>query len=247
MTIYKLFFIVMILTVSCSMLSAETADEPILVRVTDTSANSIVSFSGSVQFKRVSAPVSAPVKNMIDQNGTVVITNKSEKDILALVATIKVLGPEGIEQPRWYQHDFFFKAHSFPPNTTQQIEFHQGSGMDVPQQQNEQPHVNAELLFVQFEDGTSVGDPTVAADMLSQRKEVETYLSKLKAIYETQGKDAFALALAEHQKPHTSVGAVSHHLSMLNEQSGPDAVYQDIKDRLMLSSARAASGKFEAQ
>lgn len=213
------------------------------VSVTDlTAASKLISFAGQIEIRGRKTEGALHQR----QNGRIAVRNVSGKPIVALIATIKRGGFWGAEPPILYRHDFFFKPHSFGPNDTIP-DIRIDDDIALPQSEliaEQRPYVQANLQFVQFEDGTTWGDTQMAEELFRQRKDVEKFLRDLVDIYESKGPVAFAAALSAQQPPRTSVASVSRRIATQNEKDGPVATIEGVKEHLRIVEERKATGKF---
>ena|ERR1700730_17896405 len=176
--------------------------------------------------------------------GSVKARNVSSRQIVAIVAVTKTVCPHAMED-MLYQHDFFFKAHAFAQDLDLDIPLSINEGTDsydLSAPANP-PASTATLLFVQFDDGSIVGDKEVALNMLGQRTSVQTFLTRLSTA--SGDKSAFLAILAEEQPPNTSVKDVSRNLNALQKQFGTEATVARVKEALQSAEDRMASGKFK--
>jgi hypothetical protein len=212
-----------------------------IVPVTDASSpQNLISFSGSVDFFERLAGSSRIYK----EHGNVVGRNETSKNVLALVAIIRAAGFRGPGTEMLYRHDFFFKDHGLGPGDTFDIPIDSNLSMKPFNVTTLKSHADAELLFLQFDDGSTWGDQTIAESLIAQRGDVEAYLHRLLLTYTDHGDKAFVAALQDAPKAGESAFAVSQHLLTLYDQFGTPSTVDNVRARLKIASERDASGKF---
>jgi hypothetical protein len=126
--------------------------------------------------------------------------NVSEKDILLAVLSIEVLGasqePLDPSSSQSRSDDWFFGSRVFAAHTGNAIEM-----VDYPPRKQPPAFgVNVELVFVQFADGSTWGDPDQAGMALSQRGAWLKELMDLARTYQTEGAAKFASALMKQSR-----------------------------------------------
>lgn len=158
---------------------------------------SVASFAQSPYIKVTASP----------DAGTITFQNISRQTILAFVsqavemnqsrsATIvngKVVGR--------YRHDFYFKRSGFPAGGSAVLETR-------PSPEFPAPKVTAEVLFIQFEDGSTWGDPgnSDVKELFAQRAATKALLTRLAA---APTEEAFLQVLKENREAQTSMSSAA--------------------------------------
>jgi hypothetical protein len=167
--------------------------------------------------------------------------NTSQQPIVAMVEKLTVYLPNGKTMMRVAQYEAFFHPTLLQPSEEADL-FAPAAGEEVSrfEEQSFDPYCEAELLWVQFADGTTFGDGKYAADFLRERKETWVALSRLNAVYKSKGAGAF---LQELQKPRESATADGYiqHIRNFQHQHGTDAAAQRLEMHLKIAEQRAAS------
>jgi hypothetical protein len=172
--------------------------------------------------------------------GSIRLKNISQKQIIAIQAVINLVGFHW-QQPKLYTHDFFFKVHGIASSDSVEIAMDlnfTGSGVNPIEKE---PSLRAELVFVQFDDGTIEGDKAKAEAVLSQRTQVEDFLRSLSA---TPDESALLAELAKPQPKRSLVEALAAGLEGYQHDFGTEATKADIQNRLKNAALRQATGKF---
>jgi hypothetical protein len=200
-------------------------------------SSGIVAFDGKVDL----AETVSPQGDSFVSKGSVLVKNISQKEIIAIQVVVNLVMFHN-SQPKLYTHDFFFKAHGIAPSNSVEIAMNMhtfGSG-GVNPIENE-PSLRAELVFVQFEDGTIVGDGAKAEAVLSQRPQVEDFLRSLSTITD---ESTLLAELAKPQPKRSLVEALAAGLEGYQHDFGTEATKADIQNRLKNAAQRKATGKF---
>jgi hypothetical protein len=148
------------------------------------------------QFQDVSAkgsPASLGVKHDSEDMGRPyeVVRNHSSKAILAMVAIVRATDDQGGVIPCTSSMDYAFKTDALTP---QEERF--ACLMGSPDEGKVTSAVGA-VLFVQFDDGTTWGDPTAGKELLAARPQKLAFLKNLVETYYESGEDAFTTLLNE--------------------------------------------------
>jgi hypothetical protein len=157
-----------------------------------------------------------------DPNPYVFARNDSSKGVLALAAVANFKDASGHSVPLTTNQDYAFKFGVLKPHdkrgvgpvdvdpgittTTQTMTSTEG-GVSVTRvvqevgqpdpTKNRQAVGNGAVLFVQFDDGTTWGDPASAKRLLDSRPQRLAYLKRLVETYYESGQDAFNAVLRE--------------------------------------------------
>ncbi|SRR6266851_3748419 len=150
----------------------------------------------------------------------IMATNTSTQEIIAVV----IRSPAG--GSGWsavISHDFYFKQGITPTEATA-----------VDAHDDGRTYISAELLFVQFADGSTWGDSTLAADLLARRKPQKDFLENVLLAYQSQGEQAFVDQLQQEKE----FRGLATHLLDIQKQSGTAAAVDVVKDRLAAANSR---------
>jgi hypothetical protein len=131
--------------------------------------------------------------------------NISGKAIVLFVASLKAnatLG--GCRLDKVFQFDNVFSGHPVEPEANFKVS-HQPYGTDrqVSQRRDtvgeteepDEPKAEVRTLYIEFADGTAVGDKRAAEDILHTRNMILSALQQLESIYKVRGEAAFASLL----------------------------------------------------
>ena len=134
------------------------------ISISDNSASgSPVALTGSVTFSTVAGTQPAI---------TLLGTNVSTKEIIALRAEFNSIDPMGFTSPVFYEHDNFFKPDGMNPGEQWNL-IHPGQGVHQvptpPAEYQGPPSAQAKVTFAQFSDGSIWGDSAVTRAALEDR------------------------------------------------------------------------------
>jgi hypothetical protein len=160
------------------------------------------------KFQDISAkgsPLSLSVKiDSTDHESYVVAHNNSRKGVLALVAVGKASDAKGQVDVHWSaQQDYVFKHGVIASQEEREV-----APMEDPQPGDKITQATGAVLFVQFEDGSTWGDPEAGKQMLATRPRRLAFLQHLVEIYYRDGDAALAAALDDRTnfgRPESSV------------------------------------------
>jgi hypothetical protein len=150
------------------------------------------------KFQEVSAqgsPVSLVVKHHHpDMRPYAAARNNSSKAILAMVAVVRSLDDHGRVVPCYSHMDYAFKGGVLAPKE-------EGFAclINSADEGAQVKTVEGAVLFVQFDDGTTWGDPSDGKQLLGARAQKLAFLQKLVETYYENGEDAFASLLDERK------------------------------------------------
>lgn len=215
-------------------LSLPAAGQVVTLQVTDVSANgSPIHISGSVI---VAESIESSVRcqvirasrcSVASLQKNITMRNTGSRPIVAYVASLRVRTPNGNFEGGNYESDDTFGALFMPG---QSESWPSGSGTEIRPQPADlkpaTPAAEAQVLFVQFDDGTAFGDRKAGDNLLFRRQQSLESLAQLDAIYTKQGEQAFIqaveqpgaggmLGIAEMEKQDGSVATISHIRRML--------------------------------
>ena len=139
------------------------------------------------------APVFLSVKHdYADMDPYAAVRNNSTKGILAMFAVVKTTDDQGRVLPCESRMDYAFKSAILAP---QEERF--ACSMEASTPGAKVTQVVGAVLFVQFEDGSTWGNPDVAKEMLAARPQKLAFLKALVEVYYESGEDAFDAVLKE--------------------------------------------------
>jgi hypothetical protein len=135
-------------------------------------------------------------------DGQATATNLTEKGICLLALRVKASGLIRSELSETGFHDFFFAKSLLAPGNSQKISVGvapQGTvgGNITPKAAPPDAVANLKLLFVQFSDGSTWGDSTVAAKTLKDRQAAFDAMKSLLATYQLKGEKEFITELLQ--------------------------------------------------
>jgi len=200
-----------------------------------------------------SSPISFDGKATVSKAGTictVTMHNNSPHSLIAVKISGEVTSPWGWMQSTGLNYDSFFKETGIP--TGQGFDFvsphlfaslgrgYTNGVLDKPEMQKKHLvcHAAFKVHFVQFEDGSTVGDYQVMKDFMAKRAKNIGIIRHLVEAYDTGGEAAFAAALSEPES--TSMADLLKAMSTYLKIPLIDLV----KKRLAVAQKRQASGIF---
>ena len=151
----------------------------------------------------------------------IMASNTSTQEIIAVVIRSPRAGGGG-----WsgvISHDFYFK-HGITPTEAIAVDAHDDG----------RTYTSAELLFVQFADGSIWGDSKLAVDLLAQRKPQKAFLERVLLAYQSQGEQAFVDQLQQEKQ---FLGLTARLLGV-QRQAGTQAAVDVVKERLAAADSR---------
>jgi hypothetical protein len=124
-------------------------------------------------------------------------SNVSDKAILLRVIGVQIVGEGNEESPMsiFRRDECFFGADLFAAYTSEALEVSD----DRPHEQSTASAVNIAVLFVQFVDGSTWGDPDEGKEALADRELTLKKLAELRRTYQTEGGAQFGAALMQQQ------------------------------------------------
>ena len=177
-----------------------------------------------------------------------IVKNVSSKTAICIWVRVKTDTTEIISK-----HEHFFKDHGIPSGDTIEIAIPElatvstsntSLGLTTTVNTPGSPNTSAELLFVQFEDGTTWGDNKSAASVRAERADMEIYLKRVSAAYQDGGEDAMMKAMNENTSTaKDSVQALHAILVQSYKAGGVSAALDQVNHRLKNAANRQASGK----
>jgi hypothetical protein len=139
------------------------------------------------------APVSLRVKaDHSDMGPYAAVRNNSSKGILLMFSIVKTTDDQGRVLPCEGRMDYAFKSGILAP---QEERF--ACPIDVSDPGAKITEMAGAVLFVQFEDGTTWGNPDVAKNLLAARPQKLEFLKRLVQAYYESGQDAFDAVLKD--------------------------------------------------
>ena len=210
--------------------------------VNDASAQKLVSFSCNINFREHRDKDRVTLR----RSGSITLTNTSGKNIIAIVAQFKTNGFRESHAVN-YTHDFYFKPNTFQAGDSHSLDLgdHVYGPHVIPNMPDDPAAVTGQLRFVQFDDGSTWGDATVASDILGYRQDVKDFLNHLLSIYASQGEAAMISEIeGDYSTRSIAVKSVADALKDMYSRTGITPVLADINGRLQIASGRDSSGKF---
>ena len=122
----------------------------------------------------------------------VMARNNSSKSVVAVVAVTTVTDVSGHALAIISTQDYLFKLGAIEPGKEREIAAIQTSELDASV-----THAVGAVRFVQFDDGTTWGDPGAAKEMIAERPEKLAFLEHIVEVYDTRGEASFNAALNE--------------------------------------------------
>src|SRR5712691_9501518 len=167
----------------CVFACATDVSAPILDK---SPAGSPVSSTGSVTFSTTTTGSGAIV---ISHRDDWKARNISDKSIVALVATLSIVFPNGYRMSRVAQYEAFFHPILVSPGDEVDLfaDSHGGPVMKIKDLEPRQPSCEVVLRWVQFADGTTFGDEKYGVELLRARQETWIALAHLNEVYQTKG------------------------------------------------------------
>ena len=139
------------------------------------------------------APVSLSVKaDYPDMGPYAAVRNNSTKRILAMFGVVKTTDDQGRVVACESRMDYAFKSGILPP---QEERF--ACLMDPATPGAKITEVVGAVLFVQYDDGTTWGNPEPAKNLLAARPQKLAFLKHLVEAYYESGQDAFDVVLKD--------------------------------------------------
>jgi hypothetical protein len=145
---------------------------------------------------------------------SIMATNLSNQEIVAIV----IRSPKG--GSGWsgvISHDFYFR-HGIAPT----------EAAVVDAQDDRRRYNSAEVLFVQFADGSTWGDSAVSSDFMARRGTEKHFLEGALSAYQNQGEQAFLDQLQQEK----DLRGLAARLISVQKERGTTAVIDVIKERL---------------
>lgn len=145
---------------------------------------------GQLKVTNVSAtgcPLSLSTR--VDAGSTIIMAhNNSSKGVLALVAVTDVTGVSGQIIPIISTGDLVLKVNAIGPGEDRGIGWIDSSELaPSPPSPDASAYAEGAVLFVQFEDGSTWGDPQAAKEMIAARPEKLAFLKRLVEVYDAAG------------------------------------------------------------
>ena len=139
------------------------------------------------------APVSLGVKHdLADMGPYAAVRNNSTKGILMMFSVVKTTDDRGRVLPCEGRMDYAFKSGILAPK-----EERFACPIEPSTPEAKITKTVGAVLFVQFEDGTTWGNPEVAKELLTTRPQKLAFLKRLVEAYYESGQDAFDTVLKE--------------------------------------------------
>jgi hypothetical protein len=224
------------------------AAQVVTLQVTDTSApGSPIHISGSVivaesiETSARCAVVHASRCSIGSTQKEIKMRNVGNRPIVGYVASLRIRTPNGNFKGGNYESERIF-SRLFVPGETESWPPENGGTEIRSQSADLKPttsEASAQVVFVQFGDGTIFGDVKSGENLLRTRQQALESLAQLDAIYTEQGEQAFIQAA---QQP--GAGGMLG-IAQFEEQDGPAATIARI--RRMLATAKERLAAMSAQ
>jgi len=120
----------------------------------------------------------------------VAVHNNSSKGVVALVAVTRTTDALGHVLPGRSTMDYAFKNGVLAPQEDRIV-----MPIDAADPDSTVKQVEGAVLFLQFDDGSTWGDPEAAKEMLAARPQKLAFLTRLVETYNQSGEAAFTAAL----------------------------------------------------
>jgi hypothetical protein len=120
--------------------------------------------------------------------------NVSRKSILLVVVKMNLTGANGLGIKHTRSNDYFFTSDIFYADMVEAIQETVGPVgelLDKTETQTRGPTAIAKVVFVQFLDGSTWGDPVESRDALQQRHDTLIHLELLRSTYQSKGEKEF--------------------------------------------------------
>lgn len=181
-------------------------------------------------------------KEMVSRSGEWRVKNVSSKPIVALVETLFLRSPSGVTMEPLAEYDAFFHPQLVAPGAAISLSINPPGARVIKRNSSGSTEATCEVVtrWVQFLDGSTFGDSKYAADLLKDRKEIQTALADLNNTYVAEGLDKFIQRLEEPQSG--IADAYIGHLRDDYESSGHDSqlTLERLRLHLRVAAERAA-------
>ena len=206
------------------------------IPITDsaTSLHAVLANDGGLTFKRTTDGNSAEVT--YSQNWTV--RNASDKPILALHEVLLIHYKNGGTAAHSASYDAFFGTRAFEPGSS--LNFSPApttSKHGITESDPEFNIVSCEIAeqWVQFQDGTILGNPTDGQQVLSSRRTDLLFFEELNQAYVNGGEEAFVRKL---QRLSDSASQYLSDIQSLRQNEGTDKAVQTVQRYLTAAEAK---------
>jgi hypothetical protein len=220
------------------LLSASAAAVDITVVISDKSSE--ISPLRNIGSVTVSLSTSPSGKLLMSRRDEWKAVNVSPKAIVAFIETLSIKLPDGRAIERVARYEAFFHPTIIKPNDVADLSFTSSElRTDRADPEDVQPTCEVSVNWVQFEDGTTFGEPSYATNLSRERRETWNALLHLYDVYKQQGEPAFAMVLAE-QASSPAADAYIEHLRMFQEKHGTAATVGRLEEHLKMAEPRSA-------
>jgi len=191
---------------------------------------------------------SEKIERSADTAGELKFTNTSSLNIVSFEA-VAILRCKGSSPfPINYHFDrLFFEARGLPseesvshfvPTADSQESRFDATAAPTPS------HVDVEILFVQFEDGSTWGDSRVIGKLRVRRQKIESVLNRLASASDDQEFDSTLTAILSATPQDPVAYTTAYKIGMVRKNSGTESARASVRERLRVAGEREASGKF---
>jgi hypothetical protein len=170
--------------------------------------------------------------------GSVVGKNISNKPILLLIGDFTEIGPHSDTGTRVIIDSFFYQRVIQPEATFPLVRGgmrHYGECCINPLDESNDPKFDFRVLFVQFLDGSTFGDPTLGKDVLADRTSTLHGLRELARTYLDDGELKFQTQLEQAQ------GVEFYGIRRTKEQKGVGAAVTEVREMLAIGEQHRAT------
>lgn len=214
------------------------------LQLSDTSASgSPISASGTVIVAESieSSPrcqaVSAARCSVVSEQNDITLRNVSDKPVVAFVSDFKGRTPSGNSFGMGYEAEMIFGGPLLAPDET--APGPGSGGVEIRPETAEvkptTPQAEFRILFVQFADGTTFGDPEAGEHLLLARQKSLEAMARLDGIFSRHGEQAFVQALQQTREGELSI------FRQIEKQWGPAESVSRMRRALSTAEQRLAA------
>jgi hypothetical protein len=166
--------------------------------------------------------------------------NVSQKSIVVLVETLNIRYSNGHTVQRIAEYDAFFHPQIVNPGSAIDLSYEPSDTHVADEKYSSltQPSCEVEVRWVQFLDGTTLGDAKYAEHILESRRDIWSALSRLHKVFEQQGSDEFLKQLKE-PNPSAMVDAYLEHLRNFQREHDTQGALGRLEEHLKMAETRS--------
>jgi len=217
-----------------SLAGACTAQVTNIPIIDGASIHSPLGNEGSVTFQRTVDGASAE----LTYSDNWIVRNISSKPIIAVHEVLIVHYADGGSRVHRADSDMFFGAKRLEPDAALDFSAPPSTVEHHATQSDSQPRIvscEATEQWVQFEDGTTFGDPSYGQDTLSSRRADLQELARLNQVYASEGPEGF---LRQLQQPSTRINYRIENLRGIQRMEGTEKAVQYLQTELAVAESR---------